>query len=431
MKKNIRTALFCALCWAAVLAVCFGLLCAAAAIPTDSIRENLIKCGDKMAAQEPHGATAGSFYHSIQDNYADAVLLGVAANMQAENPAEAALDTKYFDDGYGPAVGIRATLEGKEADNDYTRYWHGSLVLVRPMLLFTDISGVRIILTVLIVLLLVGDGILMVRKKHTAAFVILAVSMLMVQSWFVSTTIEYMSVFIIMLAVLPLYVKFANNARALAVVSAGVGTLTAFADFLTAETLTILVPLTISFFVIAEKGEKPDTKKSLKMAASSMAAWGACYLLTFAAKWLIASAVLGRNVSDLAMSAAAERVGGLGDEISSPIELLFSALGANLTMLSPVSDKVSVVWSLGWIALFAVICVFIYRLDTRKLCLAKTAMIIIAALPVVRFCVLMNHSYLHNFFTYRALMASIMAMLGLVWYRMGGSKRQIGKARTK
>ena len=48
-------------------------------------------------------------------------------------------------------------------------------------------------------------------------------------------------------------------------------------------------------------------------------------------------------------------------------------------------------------------------------------MIIIAAIPVLRFCVLMNHSYLHNFFTYRALMPSIMALLGLMWYRVGAS----------
>ena len=54
-------------------------------------------------------------------------------------------------------------------------------------------------------------------------------------------------------------------------------------------------------------------------------------------------------------------------------------------------------------------------------------MILIAALPVVRICVLMNHSYLHNFFTYRALMASIMAVLGLVWYRIGGSKKTPAK----
>ena len=417
-------------CWAAVLAVCFALLCAVAAIPTDSIRENLIKSCDKMAAQEPHGAVGG-LYHSIQDNYADAVLLGVAANMNDDNAAVAALDTKYYDDGYGPAVGIRATLDGREADNDYTRYWHGSLVAVRPMLLFTDIDGVRIILCTVMVLLLIGNGILMIRKKHTAAFVILAVSIVLVQGWFVPTTVEYMSVFIIMLAVLPLYVKFAHDPRALAVISAGVGTVTAFADFLTAETITLLVPLTAAFFIVAEKGDKPDNKKGLKMALSSMAAWGACYLMTFAAKWLIASAVLGRNVSDMAMSAAAERVGGLGDEISSPFELLFSALGANITMLSPVSDKVSVVWSLGWIALFAAVCVFILRLDTRRLCLPKAVMIIIAALPLLRFCVLKNHSYLHNFFTYRALMTSIMAVLGLVWYRVGGPKKQQGKARTK
>ena len=421
MKKNVRTILLCLACWAAVLAVCFGLLCAAAAVPDKSIKDNLLKSSEKLAAEDPHGTSIGSIYHSIQDNYADAVLLGVAANMSSDNIIEAAIDTKYYDDDYGPAVGIKATLNGKKANNDYTRYWHGSLVLVRPLLALTDISGIRIILSVVISLLIGLNAFLLIYKKHTAACVIFLVSAVLVQFWFVYTTIEYMSVFIIMLAVLPLYVKYADNTRALAVISATVGTVTAFADFLTAETLTLLVPLTVAYFIIAEKGEKPDNKKSLLRGAACAAAWFDAYLLTFVAKWLAASAMLGRNMSEVAVAAAAERFGGMEDEITSPIELLFSALGANFSMLSPVSGKISIVAVLIWIAVFAAVCVFIYRSNKRTHNLPKATMIIIAAIPVLRFCVLMNHSYLHNFFTYRALMPSIMALLGLMWYRVGAS----------
>ncbi len=423
MKNIAKQVLGCIVCWAAVLAVCFGLLCAAAAVPNDSIKDNLNKSAQKLAADDPHGKTAGELYHSVQDNYADAILLGIAANMDSDDVFTSVLDTNYYDDGYGAAVGILATTDGKEANTDYTRYWHGSLVLVRPSLMFTDISGIRIIGAVIIIILLLGNAALLIWKKHIAACVILLVSAVLVQFWFVFTTIEYMAAFIVMLAVLPLYVKFAGNAKALTIISAGVGTLTAFADFLTTETLTILVPLAMAFFITAEKGEKPDTKKALITVARCLAAWGACYLLTFGAKWLLASAVLGRDVSDIAFSAAAERFSGTGDLGLSAFELFFSALGSNFTMLTPCGDKTSAVWALGWIALFAAVCIFILRFDTRKLSAPKAAMITIAALPVVRICVLMNHSYLHNFFTYRALMASIMALLGLVWYRIGGNKK--------
>ena len=432
MKKNVRTILLCLACWAAVLAVCFGLLCAAAAVPDKSINDNLLKSSEKLAAKSPHGTSIGSIYHGIQDNYADAVLLGVAANMSSDNIVEAAIDTKYYDDGYGPAVGIKATLNGKQANNDYTRYWHGSLILVRPLLALTDIDGIRIILSVIISLLIALNIFIMIRRKHIAACVIFGVSAVLIQFWFVFTTIEYMSVFIIMLAVLPLYVKFADNTRTLVIISAGVGTLTAFADFLTAETLTLLVPLTVAFFIVAEKGEKPNNKKSLLRSAACAAAWVDAYLLTFVAKWLAASALLGRNMSEVAVAAAAERFSGMEDEITSPIELFFSSLGANFSMLSPVSDKINVIAILIWIAVFAAVCVFIYRSNKRTHNLPKITMIIIAAVPVVRFCVLMNHSYLHNFFTYRALMPSIMAILGLMWYRVGNQGKNVkGKNKQK
>ena len=48
----------------------------------------------------------------------------------------------------------------------------------------------------------------------------------------------------------------------------------------------------MALFITAEKGEKPNTKKALITIARCLAAWGACYLLTFGAKWLLASAVL-------------------------------------------------------------------------------------------------------------------------------------------
>ena len=341
MKTVFKNTGLCLLCWAVLLGVCFGLLCAAASVPSESIKDNLVSSCSKLASEDPHGASLEGVYHSVRDNYADAVLLGVAANMDSDSVVRSALDTKYYDDGYGPAVGIMATLKGYEANNDYTRYWHGSLVFVRPLLALWDIDGIRAAGTAVIILLMLFDAVWLIRKKHTALCVILLASAVLVEFWFVFTTIEYMSVFIIMLAAVPLYVRFAENTRALVILSAGAGTLTAFFDFLTAETLTLLVPLTAAMFAAAGKGGRPDSKKALRTVILCLAAWGGCYLLTFAAKWAITSVVMGRNVSDVALAAAAERIGGTDDEISSPIVLLFAALGANISMLSPVSEKIS------------------------------------------------------------------------------------------
>ena len=424
MKRILRGIGRSVICWAAVLLICFGLLCAAAAVPDSAVREHLLSSSDRLATHAPHEKTVSSLYNSVCDNYADAVLLGIAASMSSEDAVMSALNTRYYDDGYGPAVGIRAVLNGKEPDQDYTRYWHGSLVFVRPLLAVTDLTGIRIAGAVVICLLLAGDTAWLFYRKHRAAAVILLVSAALVWLPFVFTTVEYMSVFLILLSVLPLYVRFAENPEKLVILSAGVGTLTAFFDFLTAETLTLLVPLTVAFFIRAEQGELPDEKKSLRQTVSCGAAWAGGYLLTFAAKWAAASAALGHSVTGTALEAAGVRVNGSAEGISSPAEMLMQAWGANLSRLVPTAERVSILGVLCWIGLFALACVLLYRSNTRTHNLPRGAMLLIAAVPFVRFSVLMNHSVMHDFFTYRALMASIMAILGLMWYRVGTRVRR-------
>ena len=45
-------------------------------------------------------------------------------------------------------------------------------------------------------------------------------------------------------------------------------------------------------------------------------------------------------------------------------------------------------------------------------------MLILGALPFVRFFLLNNHSYLHEFFTYRALASTILALFAILWYTL-------------
>ena len=288
-------------------------------MPVSAVRGHLLSSSDKLAVHAPHEKTVNSLYSSTCDNYADAVLLGIAASMSPEDPMFSALNTRYYDDDYGPAVGIRAVLNGATANQDYTRYWHGSLVFVRPLLAVTDLTGIRIAGAVLLCLLFAADTGWLFYRMHRAAAVILLVSAALIYLPFVFTTVEYQSVFLIMLAALPLYVRFAEEPEKLVILSAGVGTLTAFLDFLTAETLTLLVPLTTAYFIPAEKGALPDEKKSLLQTVSCGAAWTGGYLLTFASKWAAASAVLGHSVTGTALEAANVRLAGSADGISSPV----------------------------------------------------------------------------------------------------------------
>ncbi len=432
MKDKLITAALALLAWAAALLLCFGLLCAASAVPHSSITKNLILSSDELNELMPHQMTVNGLYNSTADNYADAVLLGVASNMRSGSPVRNALDTKYYDDGYGPAVGIRASLGNYPPNVDYTRYWHGSLVLVRPLLALTDINGIRTVFAVLTALLFAADAVLLFVKKHTAAGVIFITAAALTHFPFVLTTIEYMHIYIIMLAALPLFMRFSGSSSALVILCAAVGTVTAFVDFLTAETLTLLVPLTAALFLRAEKGEKPAEKKNVLLVLACTASWGIAYALTFVMKWAAAAAVTGRSITETALAAAGERAFDMPDGITSRPVMILSALGANLTMLTPSDRKINVPAVIVWLLIFAAVCLFI-AVRNKRTRTAPAALLIIAALPLLRFCVLMNHSYLHNYFTYRAVMASVMALTGFFWYRMAGapSGKKTKKPRPK
>ena len=431
MKQYVITIAKCLIGFAVTLGVCFGLMCAAAAVPSDKIQHNLIESSDKFNKRMPHEMTVKGMYNSMCDNYADAVLFGVAANISPKDIPTSVIDTKYYDDGYGPAEGIRATLGNYPANVDCTRYWHGSLVLIRPLLSVMDIDGIRTVFTVIILLLFALDLVLLFLKGHRAAGVILLVSAVLTQFFFTFSTLEYMTVYIIMFAAIPLYMHFSENDTALIVLSAITATVTAFADFLTTETMTLFIPLLIVFFIRAEKGEKADNKKSILLTAFCSASWLCAYALTFITKWLAAKAVTGKSISETALSAAGERVGELPDGVGSRAELFFGSIGANLSMLVPSENKINVIGIVVWLILFTLVCVFLGARDNRERCLSLVTMVFIAAVPVVRFMVLMNHSYLHNYFTYRALMSSIMALLGLFWYKVRAVDKRAERKRRK
>ena len=58
-------------------------------------------------------------------------------------------------------------------------------------------------------------------------------------------------------------------------------------------------------------------------------------------------------------------------------------------------------------------------------------MLILGALPYLRFILLNNHSYLHSFFTYRAQAASVTALLAVIWFNIDLRKYDYDNVKKK
>ncbi|MGN1339476.1 MAG: hypothetical protein ACI4WS_04225 [Oscillospiraceae bacterium] len=409
--------------FAAVMLALWAALVAAAAIPNERIYDNM--CESAMFFKDKPPYVNESQLRLIQDNYADVILLNVTWNMGSD-PLVSTLNTAYYDgnDGtndYGENWGFYCVVEGTaEPNTDYSRYWHGMAALIRPFMLFTDIDGIKLIGTITAFVLLAVNAALLLKKRQYFAAGALAAAFLCVHVWNIVLSLEYQPAFLITLALLPLYILFERHDSALSILAVISGVMIAFFDFLTCETLTILIPLIIVFIMRKQDNRLPDLRSNLLLALKCGAAWGLAYAGTFLVKWSAASIVTGENKIIKALSSAELRMVGEAEELD-PVAQFFLAPAANLSTLFGGYDRVS--WgniAAGLIISAVVFGAVFYLFRCReKFDRGFTLiMLILGALPFARFFLLNNHSYLHEFFTYRALASTILALFAMLWYSL-------------
>ena len=407
-----------------VLLVLWAMLIAAAAIPNQRIYDNMLS--GTMYFKDKAPFVYDSQMRLVQDNYADVILLNVVWNMGNGNPFVSALDTAYYDgnDGtndYGENWGFYCAVEGIAVPNtDYTRYWHGMAAVIRPLMLFTDIDGIKLIGTIAAFVLLAVSAVLLLTKRQYFAAGVLTVSLLCVHIWNIGISLEYQPAVLVTLLLLPLYILFEKNDGMLSMLAVVSGVMIAFFDFLTCETLTILIPLLIVFIMKKQENRLPDLKNSLILIIKCGGAWGLSYAGAFLVKWSAASLVTGENKFVKALASVEERFVGEAEELS-PVKQFFLAPIANLSTLFGGTDRVEWRFVIGGLILSAVVLGAVFYLFRSKEKFDRSftlIMLILGVLPFARFFLLNNHSYLHEFFTYRALASSILALFAAIWYSL-------------
>ncbi len=408
-----------------ILGLLWLLLMLSTLIPNQALKEHMEQSALSYKEKQAFSFERGSRFYGISDNYADAILLNISWNMgkvqenAGKNPAAASLDTGYYDGGdLGENAGLYlAVIDDRvEANTDYTRYWHGSAMFVRLLHLITDVNGIKwagLTVTLLFVAITIG---IMIKYRHYDLAGALVLSMAAVEIWNIRLSLEYQPAFLIAFILCPLYLYGERKKeRWLTYLSVLGGTLTGFFDFLTTETVALLLPLLLVVAVRGAENRLGDFGKSAKMLLWCGAGWLAAYGGAFLVKWTAASLVTGENKFAAALSSAGERMAGsLGAEgtLDFPLRIL-AAVGANLTVLFGGEKRVDLPRVVIGIAVSLLILGSVFYLFYRKKG-DKTALRLLGMLGAVvflRYMVLSNHSYLHEFFTYRALICPVFALL--------------------
>lgn len=397
------------------LALLICLLVLSCTIPQDKIRENSKLSANYMAENETE------FYTPLlsEDNfkihdYADAIWLSIAYSVDSKHPLRSALEGKYYN-----ALGDRlyniffyrdAINDNLEPNTYYYRYWHGTIMFLRPLLTqftYMDIRYMNVLLLTGLCFILM---IILQNKLDIKAAVIFAIAVLSVNFFVVPYCIEYVPMFYIMF-ISSIIILFLKDKQKISYLFLITGICSNFFDFLTVETITLCVPLVIHFYDLFNKGETGNFINNIKYFVKLCTLWICGYMFTWGSKWLMASIVLRRNVMTNVMESISQRSVGQVGEITF-FEQLKNALILNIRGIFPLrltkGPAGTVIMFFVILALlFAV--VFLYR--KKKFEKVAVIFLLIALIPYIRYLVMSNHSYSHNWFTFRAQISSIMAVL--------------------
>jgi len=372
-------------------------------LPDQPIRKNI-------QASIPRFSFEGKYYKPFINSSSvqlagnmDSRMLQTALASVEGNPLKSAMNgtMKYGSGTYWQQL-RHATVQNIPGRGSYARYWHGYMLYLRPLLLFFDYEGIRVVSSFVFFLLFTAAVCLLAKRTGWIYAMGLAGSMVFVRIYILPMSLHFAGVFNLMfiaiLAVLLLADKQPLAGAKMTCLFLIIGSLTSFIDLLTAPLITLGIPLLV-LLIIYNKQEETSLAASFRMSLRISGLWLAGYGLTWFSKWIIGSIVLKRNVIQDAFTAILFRT--QGNDVH-PVDR-FRALRSNLHNL--LSSKELAV---GLLVLLSGLAIFILLTRRCEPLRKHLVFLWVALYPYIWYSILANHSQIHSWYTYRAQIVSLM-----------------------
>lgn len=389
------------------------LLLAAFALPTGPMLQHV-----KDSAEQMFGESGGknAFLQAIEEereSFTDAIILQNAIE-QAEGKSiyERAMMAYRHDleeEAWNPEETLQAICSGADTGQmylkEYSRYWHGYLIYVKPLLLvFTwkQLLWFGVILQTVLLAAVVGIS---VWKKKARAGIAVLTGYLLMKPQLMAASITMSCCWLITLFVL-IYMLLRNDRLVekggYPVLFLLTGMLTSYFDFLTYPAATLGIPLCVSFLL----QESESAKRELQRAAGYSVSWGIGYVGMWGMKWLVADLTLRQGTIKDALWTIIGRTEAIGGRPR--MNGASYAIGLNFGEYQQPWHF----WFMGAVVmvsavLFVAACVRRGVKETMKRAIPFGAAFL---LPFAWITVAQNHSALHARFTFRILAIAFMAV---------------------
>lgn len=380
--------------------ICIVLLIITALIPKELVKSNMVKSSEEM-----YDIKYIYFFNNQKNrsflihNYPDPITFNLTYSLDSKNPLTSSILTKYYaSKKFGEKVNVREKAYFDYKPNkEYYRYWHGNMFLVKTLMLVFDYKNILIFLSVILIAFTLLITYNLYRRNHLIA-VLFLISNLLCHVYVTFYCLEYIYMFLLsyIMSLIAFKLIDKDESKVICFFIIG-GVLANFFDFLTTETLVFTLP----FFIIFNFSKKKDFKTSLVFFLKSLIAFLLGYSLMWILKWLILVIVYKKVPTDFLNSHIEER----GFSLIDVKKGFFNSIYNNLKLIVPFCYLNN---SLVILMIICYTCYIIWLIIKKKLSNRRIILLLISIVPMIRYFVLYRHSIDHTFFTYRALLPSVM-----------------------
>lgn len=285
----------------------------------------------------------------------------------------------------------------------YPRYWHGYLLILKPLLFFWDVADIRV-MNMFFQIALLGYVLLLMKKEEYGKYIPgFLFAVILFNPVAISLSFQFSTVYYLMLLgiiyVLKHEILSEKKCIFLFLVS---GIATAFFDFLTYPLAALCFPLL--FLLLREKSWKEVMKKTILYSLI----WGIGYIGMWCGKWTIGSILLNRNIWMDAIGRAAEYESmNYGEGKVNALQVVLK----NVMVLAKWPILISGL-VIGIYYLKQYLKKGVYRIGgLKQRYLYFLPYMLISLIPFAWYLAAGTHSYIHYWFTYRELCISVFAIL--------------------
>ena len=316
-------------------------------------------------------------------------------------------------------------VQGRESHQyeiTYGRYWHGYLVILKTLLLFLNVSEIRM-LNLMMQGTLFCILLYLVRKRIGAVYQIpLLLMEAVLKPIVLPLSLQYSWVYYVgILSAIVFLIKEQWQSKSIFLLFLVTGMITSYVDLLTYPLITLGLPMMV-FILRWQKKDGTWRKKLLYFMGNSMF-WGIGYAVMWGSKWILNSIFTNGNIFENVRTEIEIRLSNTGEA-----QEIFTA-GMVLQKNYDVIKQFP--FQLLWIA-FLIFVVVYYIVEKRRKKIEKInsnqllnvlPWLGLSIIPLAWIAVMGNHSWVHYWFTYRELSVTVLGLSCFLLQLLPNTKR--------